>query len=64
MDYTFFIIRRISQQKLEVLKPNIVYQEVNPLGSLHAKQTPYEPDHVWAANSYAIAIDNTTTRTT
>ncbi|XP_071521219.1 LOW QUALITY PROTEIN: putative protein MSS51 homolog, mitochondrial [Panulirus ornatus] len=53
-----------SLEKLEVLKPNIVYQDVNPLGSLHAKQTPYEPDHVWAANAYVIAIDNITSRTT
>nr|XP_045595899.1 putative protein MSS51 homolog, mitochondrial [Procambarus clarkii] len=49
-------------KKLEVLKPNIVYQELNPLRSLHAKQTPYEPDHVWAANSYIIAIDNSSAK--
>ncbi|XP_068217696.1 LOW QUALITY PROTEIN: putative protein MSS51 homolog, mitochondrial [Palaemon carinicauda] len=46
-------------QKLENLKMNIVHKELNPLRSLLAKQTPYEPDHVWATNSYAIGIDNT-----
>lgn len=46
-------------EKLEALKLNIVHKELNPLRSLHVKQTPYEPDHVWALNSYAIGIDNT-----
>ncbi|KAK7076531.1 hypothetical protein SK128_000861 [Halocaridina rubra] len=45
-------------QKLEGLKLNIVHKQLNPFRSLHVKQTPYEPDHVWAANSYAIGIDN------
>ncbi|KAK8391842.1 hypothetical protein O3P69_017451 [Scylla paramamosain] len=45
-------------EKLAPLGLNIVRKEKNMLGSLHAKQTPYEPDHVWAANSYLIAIDN------
>ncbi|KAK4312113.1 hypothetical protein Pmani_016406 [Petrolisthes manimaculis] len=46
-------------QKLSPLGLDIVHKGVNPLGSLHAKQTPYEPDHVWANNSYVIAIHNT-----
>ncbi|XP_064088163.1 putative protein MSS51 homolog, mitochondrial [Macrobrachium nipponense] len=46
-------------EKMEDLKLNMVHKELNPLRSLLAKQTPYEPDHVWAANSYAIGIDNT-----
>lgn len=48
----------VTFQKLAPLGLNIVRKEKNMLGSLHAKQTPYEPDHVWAANSYLIAIDN------
>ncbi|KAK8733550.1 hypothetical protein OTU49_006353 [Cherax quadricarinatus] len=48
-------------QKLETLQANVVHGDVNPLRSLHLKQTPYEPDHVWAANSYIIAIDNSRT---
>ncbi|XP_076063758.1 putative protein MSS51 homolog, mitochondrial [Oratosquilla oratoria] len=43
---------------LEELHPNVVFQGINPLRSLHAKQTPYEPDHMWAVNWYVIAIDN------
>ncbi|XP_027215013.2 putative protein MSS51 homolog, mitochondrial [Penaeus vannamei] len=45
-------------EKLEPLRCNFVHKDLNPLRSLLAKQTPYEPDHVWASNSYVIAIDN------
>lgn len=48
----------LTFQKLSPLGLNIISKGKNPLGSLHSKQTPYEPDHIWAANSYFIAIDN------
>ncbi|KAG0721492.1 putative protein MSS51, mitochondrial [Chionoecetes opilio] len=47
-------------EKLAPLGFNMIRQGKNTLGSLHIKQTPYEPDHVWAANSFLIAIDNRT----
>ncbi|XP_018015687.1 putative protein MSS51 homolog, mitochondrial isoform X2 [Hyalella azteca] len=38
------------------LRPSIRFEGRNSLASLLAKQTPYEPDHVWASNAYIIGI--------
>ena len=45
-------------QVLREIAPSVTSEGVNPLSSLQFKQTPYEPDHVWALNSYAIIINN------
>lgn len=57
------ILSFVCPQVLDEVKPCISFSGENPLRSLLVKQTPYEPDHVWAANSYAIGIDNSAKRT-
>ncbi|KAF2357667.1 hypothetical protein FHG87_011572 [Trinorchestia longiramus] len=41
---------------LQELRPTVLFEGKNPLASLLVKQTPYEPDHVWASNAFAAGI--------
>lgn len=43
---------------LQEIQPTVCLSGPNPLRSLQTKQTPYEPDHVWASNAYGIGIAN------
>ncbi|CAL4074306.1 unnamed protein product, partial [Meganyctiphanes norvegica] len=56
--YNRYEFEDIIEEKLDDMFQNIVFKGKNPLGSCHSKQTPHEPDHVWAANCFLVAIDN------
>ncbi|CAL4088368.1 unnamed protein product, partial [Meganyctiphanes norvegica] len=56
--YSRYEFEETMELKMDEMYQNVTYKGENPLGSQHTKQTPHEPDHVWASNSFLIAIDN------
>jgi len=56
--YSRYEFEETMELKMDEMYQNVVFKGENPLGSQHTKQTPHEPDHVWASNSFLIAIDN------